>query len=1541
LSGTGKSFVGIKIAQLLVKNSLTTPILCLCYTNHALDQFLESLIEAGMSGVVRVGSRCKKQNLEKMNLATLRKTKSSDHISNRLRWEYSKSLQEREPSVKGLSKMLCSSVLSFDDDLAVENVRIFLQENHPQLLRSLDGMDPDDSSDSEQDFFIHQSNKEVMKNFATSFEAWSQDKCFNPLCRLHGLKKFFKPHNKETASNQPKKKKKKGKTLNTFQSLSLNDDAEALTDRNILTRLVRYIAAAGQVMFKGGLPYEAMNQVISDVAKNPGVLKGTYSKNPGKIDLQQSLEDLGFHTLKELLEYGSVLPDVQLTKGMSLSEIEPDLVTYQCKSDLSPYGVIAIQDIECRGSPSLQAGETFACIKHSKTTFSIARLVETSAGPFTLLPCTPTHTHRRLSLRIDEFPHELFCPLHETQRQLPQLLDLRVYDMWSFSPSEKNIFKSYIFEHIREDLITCLSSEMRNIANDIKNLKTVGDSDDLDILKKAKIVGMTTTGAANLQSVIRALGPKIVIIEEAAEVLEAHVLASLSPETQHIIMIGDHQQLRPKIEFFQLAVESKKNYNLDLSMFERLVRAFEFRAYALSHQRRMRPCVSHLIRSIYPQLKDHAKVHEYPDVQGTSSNVFFFDHNHPEDGEKDDESSSKVNEFEAHMVVGFARYLLLQGYAPGEITILTPYLGQLKRLQTLLAKTTLVFIDDRDEEELDKLGSKKGRETGDAEIWPAADIDDHQQNNDNDFSVVESIGKRLRLATIDNFQGEESKIVLISLVRNNQRGAIGFLKTTNRINVLLSRAMHGMFLFGHSPSLVKDRNSKMWPQVLDILRSKGQLGVALLLKCKNHPDTVSEITTPEHFEQFVGDGGCSRACTFRLNCGHTCPRRCHPDDLEHVGAYCPKPCSRLRSVEDCPYHHPCPLLCGDACGPCKVPITEVHLPCGHVARNVPCYMERAPHEIYCTRKVVHEMKGCGHKLTINCGEVARFSRDSAECFETCGHPLKCGHVCSAKCGECHQKGTEELSDGSKHVVCSSRCGKEFMCGHSCVEMCHGAVNCKPCLKRCPVRCLHSICPLACHNVCAPCIEKCEWKCEHEGSCPEPCGAPCTRKVCDKRCTKMLTCGHPCPSVCGEPCPSPDIACNKCATSNARGHVVDLLLFKTLADYEVDKSGPLIALPCKHVYSVESLDGYMELSKHYRHTELGEWREAISQTQEIKRMLSCPDCREPITGVFRYGRVVNKGVLDNITCKFQVNGQGKLCCIRDELKRVQRDSQPQNKALKEIEKKARALCDTKHPLQKIYDAARSRASRTLSRSRAPPTSQDITLFDKFLPPDQSVHAESGLLLFQTKLTKLMKSKKMTSNSSGVDSIVRWKQIVGDFVIEQQIKGLITLMEKSHMFSSVRDVLCVVAPGALELVDCCVRAMRAARGQVTGALTEAARERHKEAAIFFSDRGNRSLDFAKYLAERMAHHGQQQQRHLLAVDIVRNRRNIVLATVSCISDLVQGANPNVQASIKQQQREMLDRWRVCLEEYVLLTRGEQPEVNDCLSFQVNTQHTHTPK
>lgn len=51
---------------------------------------------------------------------------------------------------------------------------------------------------------------------------------------------------------------------------------------------------------------------------------------------------------------------------------------------------------------------------------------------------------------------------------------------------------------------------------------------------------------------------QIVMVEEAAEVFEAHVLVCLSRHTQHLILVGDHEQLRPKPNTYELQAISNK-----------------------------------------------------------------------------------------------------------------------------------------------------------------------------------------------------------------------------------------------------------------------------------------------------------------------------------------------------------------------------------------------------------------------------------------------------------------------------------------------------------------------------------------------------------------------------------------------------------------------------------------------------------------------------------------------------------------------------------------------------------------------------------------------------------------------------------------------------------------------------------------------------------------------------------------------------------------------------------------------------------------------
>lgn len=78
--------------------------------------------------------------------------------------------------------------------------------------------------------------------------------------------------------------------------------------------------------------------------------------------------------------------------------------------------------------------------------------------------------------------------------------------------------------------------------------------------------------------------------------------------------------------------------------------------------------------------------------------VYFWSHDHPEGGR--DENSSKQNSTEAALAARLAFYLVQQGYDGGDITILTPYVGQLLLLRTEIRKYMRFVVSDKDAEQL-------------------------------------------------------------------------------------------------------------------------------------------------------------------------------------------------------------------------------------------------------------------------------------------------------------------------------------------------------------------------------------------------------------------------------------------------------------------------------------------------------------------------------------------------------------------------------------------------------------------------------------------------------------------------------------------------------------------------------------------------------------------------------------------------------------------------------------------------------------------------
>ncbi|KAI9097309.1 hypothetical protein DFS34DRAFT_685944 [Phlyctochytrium arcticum] len=782
-----------------------------------------------------------------------------------------------------------------------------------------------------------------------------------------------------------------------------------------------------------------------------------------------------------------------------------------------------------------------------------------------------------------------------------------IYDTWVREMREE--MAEEFLQHARKYLRL---AEAKDICMKEKEKRT---------LERMDVIGVTTTGLATNSTLLRSLAAKVLICEEAAEVLEAHVLTALLPSVEHAILIGDHMQLRPTVANYSLSAESRQGalYRLDESLFERLAKPKSeggggMPVAQLDTQRRMFPSISELVRStLYPKLKDYPSTAEYPPVVGMSKRLFWLDHKVFEDaiGGDDPTNTSKTNQWEAGMVVSLVRHILRQGvYQKKRVAVLTPYLGQLRILKKRLSAGYELLLDDRDQAELDlqdQLEEDAENEGG----TPGVGTKDAAASDSQQVVKHGKLLDALRIATVDNFQGEEADIIIISLVRSNPKNNCGFLKTSNRINVLLSRARHGMYIIGNSET---SKHVKMWADVIQILERGGNKGSALGLVCPRHPEKQIEVKTAEDFVRYSPEGGCDERCDKRLGCGHACIAKCHSVPM-HENSKCMETCTRQHAV----CGHSCPKKCHQPCGDCKDPVYNITLPCGHTLEQMFCSDSRRLETFPCPYKVQKKGAWCDHTITMGCGTDPKnvFCR-----VGLCGDHLPCGHTCSKRCGECRTAKTEGLSVEQKHPVCPQ------ICAMLATKPVMREVTALRATNRAPFNVLIAGAPNpAQHRV--PLV-------------PRPVnGVVLTKKR--HACSRAL---HPaCPALCGEECPE-SAYCQLCASSEVLNQQVDMILFDTYGNTDVNED-PIIVLPCKHIFTMSTLDGHLRLSSCYELDQLGVPSKAKPFTvdPDSETIKGCPSCRGSLRSINRYNRIIKKAVLDESTKKFVSGAHAeytKLC-----------------------------------------------------------------------------------------------------------------------------------------------------------------------------------------------------------------------------------------------------------------------------------------------------------
>ncbi|MFL5395025.1 MAG: AAA domain-containing protein [Myxococcales bacterium] len=268
------------------------------------------------------------------------------------------------------------------------------------------------------------------------------------------------------------------------------------------------------------------------------------------------------------------------------------------------------------------------------------------------------------------------------------------------------------------------------------------DRAEADVLERAEVVLATLTGVDT--PALRGRRFELAVVDEATQAIEpAAYLALLRAD--RAVLAGDHLQLAPTV----LSTVAQKG-GLGVSLFERMALSHPSAMVTLAEQHRMNDRIlRYPNKALYGgALRSHPDVaaHSIDDapleVIDTAGRGF--------EEETPEASDSKANEGEAGLAAAEVERIIQKGVRPEDIAVIAPYEAQVQRLRQVLA----------------------GR-----------------------------IDEGLEIDTVDGFQGREKEAVVVTLVRSNDEGDLGFLADIRRMNVALTRALKKLVVIGDSATV--------------------------------------------------------------------------------------------------------------------------------------------------------------------------------------------------------------------------------------------------------------------------------------------------------------------------------------------------------------------------------------------------------------------------------------------------------------------------------------------------------------------------------------------------------------------------------------------------------------------------------------------------------------------------------------------------------------------------------------------------------------------
>lgn len=340
--------------------------------------------------------------------------------------------------------------------------------------------------------------------------------------------------------------------------------------------------------------------------------------------------------------------------------------------------------------------------------------------------------------------HESFRELKKLRKETDQYLKLAKQYKRNFGPEER-AQRKFLYDHV---------SRLRDESNQLE------DYIRFDIFNRTQVFACTLIGAASYH--LKGLSFDVVFIDEAAQGLEAATWIPVM-KAKKVVLAGDHFQLPPTIKS---QIASKEG--LAETLFEKVIQRKPEAAHMLQVQYRMPESIMGFSNSWFykglliadESTKDHFFLPhenslEWIDTAGSG----FSD-------QLEAESLSTFNPEEAKFTCNYLNDLIVKiGIAEfrqqrWNIGLIAPYGAQVRLLKRLIFETY-------------------------------------------EFPNLKAFADMITIDTVDGFQGQERDLMIISLVRSNEKGDIGFLSDTRRMNVALTRAKRKLVIVGDTSTLAQ------------------------------------------------------------------------------------------------------------------------------------------------------------------------------------------------------------------------------------------------------------------------------------------------------------------------------------------------------------------------------------------------------------------------------------------------------------------------------------------------------------------------------------------------------------------------------------------------------------------------------------------------------------------------------------------------------------------------------------------------------------------